>query len=195
MHSGLPPDAFGVAFPFHLVLDQQLQIVQAGYTLQRLYPDLCGKVLGEIFHVRRPVISLTFGALCNHQNSVFLLESLQNQMRLKGQMLPIQVGDDAPVVTFLCSPWITDIVDIQPFGLSLGEFAVHDPVSDYLLLLQSKQTALQDTKKLAQKLQAKQSHLRQMNDDLQKEITERTRIEADLEGFAHDLRALLAGQD
>ena len=180
MHYGLPPDAFGLAFPFHLVLDQQLQIVQAGYTLQRLYPDLCGKVLGEIFHVRRPVISLTFGALCSHQNSVFLLESLQNQMRLKGQMLPIRSDDASPVVTFLCSPWITDIVDIQPFGLSLGEFAVHDPVSDYLLLLQSKQTALQDTKKLAQRLQAKQSHLRQMNDDLQKEITERTRIEADL---------------
>lgn len=180
MHYGLPPEAFGRAFQFHLVLDQQLQIVQAGYTLQRLYPDLCGKGLGEIFHVRRPVISLTFAALCSHQNSVFLLESLQNQMRLKGQMLPIQGGDATTVVTFLCSPWITDIVDIQPFGLSLSEFAVHDPVSDYLLLLQSKQTALQDTKKLAQKLQAKQSHLRKMNEDLQKEITERTRIEADL---------------
>jgi len=180
MHYGLPPEAFGLAFPFHLVLDQQLQIVQAGYTLQRLYPDLHGKGLGEVFHVRRPVISLTFAALCSHQNSVFLLESLQNQMRLKGQMLPIQVDDANTVVTFLCSPWITDIVDIQPFGLSLSEFAVHDPVSDYLLLLQSKQTALQDTKKLAQKLQAKQSHLRKMNEDLQKEINERTRIEADL---------------
>lgn len=180
MHYGLPSEAFGLAFPFHLVLDQHLQIVQAGHTLQRLYPDLCGKGLGEIFHVRRPVISLTFAALCSHQNSVFLLESLQNQMRLKGQMLPIKVDDATTVVTFLCSPWITDIVDIQPFGLSLSEFAVHDPVSDYLLLLQSKQTALQDTKKLAQKLQAKQSHLRKMNEDLQKEITERTRIEADL---------------
>ncbi|MCE7982983.1 MAG: response regulator [Caldilinea sp. CFX5] len=180
MYYGLPPEAFGRAFPFHLVLNQQLQIVQAGQTLQRLYPDLHGRWLGDLFHVRRPVISLTFAALCSHQSSVFLLESLQNQMRLKGQMLPIQADGLPPAVTFLCSPWITDIVDIQPFGLSLSDFAVHDPVSDYLLLLQSKQTALQDTKKLAQKLQAKQSHLRQVNEDLQKEITERTRIEADL---------------
>ena len=180
MHYGLPPEAFGLAFPFHLVLDHQLQIVQAGYTLQRLYPDLQGKFLGDLFHIRRPVVSLTFEALCNHQNSVFLLESLQNQMRLKGQMLPLQGNSTDGVVTFLCSPWITDIVDIQPFGLALSDFAVHDPVSDYLLLLQSKQTALQDTKKLAQKLQTKQSNLRKVNEELQKEITERTRIEADL---------------
>lgn len=205
MDYGLPPTAFGLAFPFHLVLNQQLEIIQAGHTLQRLYPQILGRVLGEIFHVRRPVIALTFDALYSHQNAIFLLEARQNQMRLKGQMLPIEGGENQPdnvvaadhdkrrlpprkqrsadpsaVITFLGSPWITDIVDIQPLGLALSDFAIHDPVSDYLLLLQSKQTALQDTKKLAQKLQIKQSSLRQVNEDLQKEITERRRIEAAL---------------
>lgn len=197
MDYGLPPAAFGLAFPFHLVLNQHLEIIQAGDTLRRLYPDLLGKFLGQIFHVRRPVIALTFDTICTHQNAVFLLESLQNQMRLKGQMLPIQDGaspttpalsdaaapcdaDPIGIIIFLGSPWITDIVDIQPFGLSLSDFAIHDPISDYLLLLQSKQTALQDTKKLAQKLQTKQNSLRKVNDELQKEIAERTRVEAAL---------------
>lgn len=209
MDYGLPPTAFGLAFPFHLVLNQQLKIIQAGHALQRLYPQVLGKFLGEIFHVRRPVLALTFDALYTHQTSIFLLEARQNQMCLKGQMLPIEDEEKQPdeagvgfgavtshrvplaqfkqrsahratVITFLCSPWITDIVDIEPFGLSLSDFAIHDPVSDYLLLLQSKQTALQDTKKLAQKLQAKQSSLRKANEDLHKEITERTRIEAAL---------------
>ena len=203
MDYGLPPAMFGLAFPFHLVLNQQLEIIQAGHTLQRLYPDLLGKFLGEIFQVRRPVITLTFADLCAHQNSMFLLESRQNQMRLKGQMLLISytipavestvaphgrsmrphgvAGEDqVEIITFLCSPWITDIVDLQPLGLGLNDFAIHDPVSDYLLLLQSKQTALQDTKKLAQKLQTKQSSLRKVNEELQKEIAERTRIEAAL---------------
>lgn len=177
MQYGLPPDAFGCAFPFHMVLNTRLEIVQAGSTLQRLYPNLVGQALGAIFHVRRPVISLTFAALAAHQSSLFLLEALENQMRLKGQMLPHHTAE---VITFLCSPWITDILDIQPLGLSLSDFAVHDPVSDYLLLLQSKQTALQDTKKLAQKLQAKQASLRKANEELQKEIAERTRIEGAL---------------
>ncbi|NJR32877.1 MAG: hypothetical protein HC778_08840 [Chamaesiphon sp. CSU_1_12] len=79
---------------------------------------------------------------------MFLLQACGNQIRLKGQMLPIQ---DANLLAFLGSPWLTDIADIQPLGLALSDFAIHDPVSDYLLLLQSKQTALQDTKKLAQK--------------------------------------------
>lgn len=174
MHYGLPPDAFGLAFPFHMILNPNLEIIQAGSTLQRLYPQVQGSLLSTLFQIRRPLIPITFEVLCTHCHSVFLLQACENQIRLKGQMLPIQ---DANLLAFLGSPWLTDIADIQPLGLALSDFAVHDPVSDYLLLLQSKQTALQDTKKLAQKLQAKQASLRQTNDELQKEIAERKRIE------------------
>jgi signal transduction histidine kinase/CheY-like chemotaxis protein len=65
--------------------------------------------------------------------------------------------------------------------LALGDFAIHDPVSDYLLLLQSKNTALQDSKKLAQRLSAKQESLKLTNQELQREISERIRIEGELE--------------
>lgn len=177
MQYGLPPDAFGLAFPFHMVLNPNLEIIQAGSTLQRLYPQVQGRLLSDIFQIRRPLISPTFEAISTCHDSVFLLQAVENQIRLKGQMLPIH-GTGS--IAFLGSPWITDIADIQPLGLSLGDFAVHDPVSDYLLLLQSKQTALQDTKKLAQKLQVKQASLRQANDELQKEIAERKRMEGDL---------------
>jgi len=82
--------------------------------------------------------------------------------------------------TFLCSPWITELAEIGPLGLSLSDFAVHDPISDYLLLLQSKHAALQDTKRLAQKVTTKQEILRDTNDKLHQEISERIRIEAAL---------------
>ncbi|MEZ4729878.1 MAG: histidine kinase dimerization/phospho-acceptor domain-containing protein [Caldilineaceae bacterium] len=177
MRYALPPDAFGLAFPFHMVLDSKLTVIQAGNTLLRLYPHLAGSLLSDTFQIRRPLIESTFEAFCAHHHSVFLLQACENQMWLKGQMLPL---DETGVVAFLGSPWITDLADIQPFGLSLSDFAIHDPVSDYLLLLQAKQTALQDTKKLAQKLQIKQVSLRKANDELQKEITERRRIEHDL---------------
>lgn len=177
MHYALPPDAFGLAFPFHMVLDSKLTVIQAGNTLLRLYPHLAGSLLSDTFQIRRPLIESTFEALCAHHRSVFLLQACENQMWLKGQMLPL---DETGIVAFLGSPWITDLADIQPFGLSLSDFAIHDPISDYLLLLQAKQTALQDTKKLAQKLQIKQISLRKANDELQKEITERRRIEYDL---------------
>ena len=177
MQHGLPPNAFSLAFPFHITLNSKLEIVQLGSALQRIYPQLQDQLLADHFQIRRPLIYLTFEALCTHQHSIFLLESLQNQMRLKGQMLHLE---EAQVITFLCSPWITELAEIGPLGLSLSDFAIHDPISDYLLLLQSKHAALQDTKRLAQKVTAKQEILRDTNDKLHQEIAERIRIEAAL---------------
>ncbi len=174
MHYGLSPQAFDHLFPFHLVWNRALEIVQAGNTLRRLYPTMVGRTLGQVFTVRRPAITLSYEALCDHCNTVVLLEAIENGMHLKGQLLLI-ADDDA--LAFLGSPWITEISAIAPLTLSLTDFALHDPISDYLLLLQTKQTALQDTRRLAEKLQAKQQILRATNAELQKEITERMRIE------------------
>ncbi|MFN8495810.1 MAG: ATP-binding protein [Caldilineaceae bacterium] len=175
---GLPPQAFSQAFPFHLLLNQALKVVQMGAVLQRLYPQLSGEFLGNSFCIRRPLIPLTFEAILANQNAVYLLESTENQMRLKGQMLYMEANQ---VIAFLCSPWVTELGEIAPLGLALTDFAVHDPISDYLLLLQSKNVALTETKKLAQKLSAKQTVLHQTNQELQREITERIQIEEKLQ--------------
>ena len=175
---GLPPQAFCQAFPFHLILNQALDVVQMGTVLQRLYPQLQGKFLGSSFSLRRPRIPLTFAAILANQNAVYLLESTENQMHLKGQMLYVEANQ---VIAFLCSPWVTELGEIAPLGLALTDFAVHDPISDYLLLLQSKNVALAETKKMAQKLTAKQAVLHHTNQALQREIAERILIEEKLE--------------
>ncbi len=174
MNYGLSPQAFDGIFPFHLVWDRKLEIVQAGNTLRRLYPSIVGKSLGQVFTVSRPAVALSYEALCAHCDTFVLLKSVEDKMHLKGQLLLLA---ESTALAFLGSPWITDISDIAPLALSFNDFALHDPISDYLLLLQTKETALQDTRRLAEKLQAKQRTLRTINSELQREIAERVRIE------------------
>lgn len=177
MNYGLTPQALDTVFPFHFIFDELLKITQAGSTMCRLHPTIIGLRLDDLFILKRPDSPLSFETLAAHCNSVILFESHTTGMRLKGQLLPMQEGEH---LAFLGSPWITDISDIEPFALSLNDFALHDSVSDYLLLLQSKQVALQDTRRLAEKLRTKEQHLRKANQELQTEITERLRMEAAL---------------
>ncbi len=46
-HIGLAPQVFAQVFPFHLAINRQLDIVQAGEVVQRVCPDLqIGSPLG-----------------------------------------------------------------------------------------------------------------------------------------------------
>jgi len=177
MSYGLAPAAFSRAFPFHLILATDLKIIQVGSALQRLYPKLVGMTLPAVFRLRRPLLAPSFAAFCAQQDALFLLELVQSGLALKGQMLLLEAHQ---ALAFLGSPWLTDIAELEPLGLALNDFAIHEPLSDYLLLLQSKQAALQDAKKLAQKLTEKQRALHQLNEELQHEISERRRAEVAL---------------
>jgi two-component system NtrC family sensor kinase len=42
---GLPPQQFATAFPFHLVLNMQMEILQVGTTLQRICADILPSVI------------------------------------------------------------------------------------------------------------------------------------------------------
>lgn len=175
---GLPPESLISAFPFHIVLaESSLDIVQMGSVIEQLSPDALGHFFGEHFKLLQPQINITHAEIMARTDSFFLLELLSSQMMLKGQMMPI--GDTGTIV-FLGSPWITDLSQVDLLEIQLTDFAIHDSTVDYLLLLQSKNTALNDTKKLAEKLAEKQQDLRARNRELRQEIEERSRIEAEL---------------
>ncbi len=78
-------------------------------------------------------------------------------MQLKGQMLYLEAYDH---LLFLGSPWITDIGDLKKFDLNLNDFPIYDSVADYLFLLQAKNSALTDAKKLTTRLTNQRSELR-----------------------------------
>jgi len=183
---GLSPDLFVTAFPFHVVFDRDMRVLQAGRVLHRLCPKLSpGTLLHQHFEINRPHIQFTFEAIREQSQSLFLLESLQDRaLVLKGQMLP---NDRRGVMFFLCSPWLTELASAAALDLSLDDFAVHDPVTDFLFLLQSKDSALSDLNMLAMKLQEQRAELQKAHGELEARIHEQAAVEAQLARAAsHD---------
>lgn len=171
----IPPDVFAAAFPFHLVFDRQLTLVQIGKTLQRIYAGLAaGQPLDRYFRFNMPAIEPTFERILEQPQTVFLLQAKDVALQLKGAMMHDRAAD---LVFYLCSPWLTEPNQLKPLGLSLQDFATHDPVADFLLLLQAQQTALADTKKLNDKLRSQREQLRQANQALAEQYAEQQQLQ------------------
>ncbi|MCA8974812.1 MAG: PAS domain-containing protein, partial [Planctomycetes bacterium] len=77
-------------------------------------------------------------------------------LQLRGSVL---VGAQRDSVLLLLSPWITRLQDIERIGLTLADFAPHDPVADLLFVQQANVAALEDTKHLATKLKERTERL------------------------------------
>ena len=156
---GLAPSLIDVVFPFHLVLDGELTIVQVGSSLRRIAPQVApGCRLDDVLRVTSPRGPRTFAAFAKAARSLFLLEAPGGSLTLRGQMLH---DEEAGVVVFVGSPWITQLGAIGDQGLSLGDFAVAvaDSVVDYLLLLQTQAHALEQAKVLSSQLEDVASEL------------------------------------
>jgi two-component system, NtrC family, sensor kinase len=157
-HLSLPPHFVATAFPFHFVFNRNHEVIQAGEVLQRVNLGvLVGSRVDQHFQISRPKISVEFEAIKKQTRSLFLLESVHNKMQLKGQMMYLEEED---VIFFLGSPWITETSSLAPLGLKLKDFAIHDPIVDFLFLLQAQHTALAETKKLTDELTKQRSQLR-----------------------------------
>jgi signal transduction histidine kinase len=155
------PELFARSFPFHIIFDSECKILQVGEVLQRIHPEkLIGQNLIQHFKIIRPTMKQApdFATISKQSRSLFLLESLYNEIQLKGQMVP---DPEQGIIFFLCSVWVTETNALSKFGLKLKDFAIHDPIIDFLFLLQAQNTALEDAKKLTIELTQKQEELKQ----------------------------------
>ncbi|UKP00327.1 response regulator [Nostoc sp. UHCC 0870] len=150
------PEQFAALFPFHLVIDREMKIVQVGGVLQRILEPvvLLDSSLEEHFQIHRPNCPANFAAIIQRSRSLFLLQSHYKEMQLKGQMLYLEASDH---LLFLGSPNVTDIAHLKKLDLSLNDFPLYDSVVDNLFLLQTQNTALADAQKLTAQLKSQQA--------------------------------------
>lgn len=156
-HLTLSPAQFSAAFPFHFVLDEGMCVAQVGSVLARVCPELMpGSALEASFSVERPSLpGMEFDTICRHPASLFILQQRRGSLRLRGQMVLQQRK-----LFFLGSPWVTQSKDLRELGLSLRDFAVHDPVTDLLFHLQTTNKSLADAQELSRRLREQQDSLR-----------------------------------
>ncbi|MDQ7826180.1 MAG: PAS domain S-box protein [Candidatus Eremiobacteraeota bacterium] len=146
------------AFPFHVVFGPSLEVLQAGPSLAVLLrDDLRGKRISDFFTFRYPEVPFTFESVREHRGLLFILEYRERPVILRGQMMHNAIPE---YIIFLCSLWVTEPDSLRKLGLSLHDFALHDPVNELLQVLEIQKTAVQDAKKAAEKLSVERKRLR-----------------------------------
>ena len=161
----VPARCFDTVFPFHFAFDAGLRITHVGQGLARLCPAVAvGARLGDCLRIDRPEGTTTFDEIRATQRQLFLLTEPAGRFRLRGQMLELpELGG----MVFLGSPWLTDPGQLEALGMSMEDFALHDPAMDFLQLMQAQKMAVGDLRLLNERLAKGRAEVRAANEKLQ----------------------------
>ena len=126
-------NTFDRIFPFGFVVDNNLHLKFICRSLVKLFPKMN---LGENINLYLEVgaidkSDLSFDYFKENLDQLLILKGKDQDVILRGQL--IEVSDEFFV---LVSPWLTSTVDIDKLGLKFSDFAIHDPINDFVMLMQ-----------------------------------------------------------
>jgi PAS domain S-box-containing protein len=157
----ISPDQFETLFPFHIAIDRSLVIRKTGHSLLRVCPDaIPGVYVPDVFNIQMPETVLDFDAIQKTSSQLHVWRHHENDLILRGEIV-LQEQDG--LLVFLASPWLTSNAELTRYGLSLSDFALHDPVVDLLQVLQAQKMALEDAKALADKVSKQKAEYARAN--------------------------------
>src|SRR5690242_10129631 len=125
------------AFPFHLRVDESLVVLSFGRSLPLLCPQIAvGTPLSahvQSFPGHAPVV---LADLRLQNGRALILQTCALRVRLRCQLLQ---GADEEIL-LLATPWLDGLADLDRTGLTLGDFAAHDPTPDFMFVSQGQLT-------------------------------------------------------
>jgi len=147
---GLDPEQVDAIFPFAIAVDEALVVRRLGPAMHRLMPGLLGEALLEHLQITTPADCRSVDALVRNPRSLVLLRAFALPLLLRGQALAMPGGG----ALVLGAPWVTSVDALRALGLSLDDYAVHEPLGDFLFLIQAKNVALAEAERVAGELVA-----------------------------------------
>ncbi|XP_064200542.1 guanylate cyclase soluble subunit alpha-1-like [Anguilla rostrata] len=139
----IPKALFCQTFPFHILLDQDMSLLQIGDGLKRRLgrKDVQRRpVFHEHFIIVAPVVSGTFQGILTMLNTQFFLrikdratpaDCTTKLMELKGQMIFMT---DSHHILFLGSPCVDKLDELIGRGLYLSDIPIHNALRDVVLV-------------------------------------------------------------
>ena len=160
--SRLEHHEFVGAFPFYIAWDAEFRITDCGPSLTKLCGDVePGRLFGDLFSLERPIAQMDQVPLLANRDNLFLFRHIASGQLFRAQL--VLTNQEEGRGLFLGSPWFTAPEEVTQNGLTLSDFAVHDPVFDLLHLVQTQRTAVAELKNLASSLNSERTKLREAN--------------------------------
>lgn len=146
----LNTEQFNRLFPFHLLLDADLRIINAGKSLMKLFPDLPGKELGEIIDIFRPKLeSLDFEYLKGFRELLILKLKGTRPLLYRCQ---VEFLEKEGSILLIGSPWFRSMDEVKENQLTLSDFSVSDPMIDMLHVLKTEEIVSNEARELLQRI-------------------------------------------
>lgn len=172
-------------FPFQIVTNLNLEVVRIGSSLGKICPSIAvGRRAQECFKIVRPVMKFELSVLLKRQRSLILIESIAEKIPLRGQYT---IDETHGTVLFAVAPQLFEVQDLEKMGLTVHDFAPSDPVLDFLLVLKTKDTILEDALKLNESLAERQKSLEEARVELLAQVEERMHMEQAIQRANEDL--------
>lgn len=142
-HVTITPETFRVAFPFHIIFNFQLEMVQVGISLDVLLSNSekstdSDRNLLTYFTLERPHFDLSFDTILTHINTIYVLRlvnkdksSNSNPLQLVGQMIYLSKTNH---MLFLCSPRIRTLKDLEANNMFISDIPIHDAMRALIIM-------------------------------------------------------------
>ncbi len=138
------------AFPFYLCVDNQFSVVSVGRSLYKCVPDLkVGEPMRSHFDVERPVVE-SFEDFAVRSSGIFVVRCRVTDVRMRYQAIQSPSRD---LLFLVGSPALTSVEDFRRLGLTVSDFAQHDAVPDYVVVVNPKSMLIEEALKLAKDLE------------------------------------------
>lgn len=146
--------------PMHLVVSSDGDVVSAGPTLRKLRPTgLVGAALFDIFHARRPQGATSLQALAEFNSGQIQL-SFADAPYTNFRAVLAELPDHQGALINL-SFGIAVVDAVETHDLTIGDFAATDLTVEMLYLVEAKSAAMEESKKLNQRLQGAKAEAEQ----------------------------------
>ncbi|GEM_PF-4288401 len=149
--TGLDAAGLSAAFPFHIVVDAQLEVVDFGPSLPLVIPGLeRGRPVGDYLRIVRPSAAWSRATLEERHGRLVVLEAQAGPSgpSLRGQL----VRQPGGLWVFVGVPAFTCSGEASEAGLGASDFAAHDTSLDLQMMLELRETTLAELRRALQGL-------------------------------------------
>ena len=149
-------------FPFHVMVDEHLNVIGFGNSMPKLIQLTIGNSFFEYFIIKRPeLIDKTFDGVLKLVNQLLIITHTHNTaLTIRGQ---VELIEDVNYLMFIVSPWFSTVEELRGNNIGLKDFAIHDSSIDLLHSFKAQEVANNDAKDLFKKLQEQKSDLHRLS--------------------------------